>query len=142
MQITCRHPQSVFDGIVLMLFPEQLIGIFNSDPSLMETAVPMFRVFFCMNFVMSFQMSAQNTFVAMGEAKKATFFALFRKVLLLIPLIYILPAFLPDKTTAVYLAEPVTDAIAVTCTAFLFAWQFKKALRKLEQPASVREKET
>ena len=64
------------------------------------------------------------------------------KFVLLIPLIYILPAFLPDKTTAVYLAEPVADAIAVTCTAFLFAWQFKKALRKLEQPASVQEKET
>ena len=47
-----------------------------------------------------------------------------------IPLIYILPAFLPDKVTAVYMAEPVADAIAVTCTAILFAFQFRKQLKQ------------
>lgn len=82
---------AVLAWLVLMIFPRQLIGIFNNDPTLMETAIPMFRVFFCMNFIMSLQMSAQNTFVAMGEAKKATFFALYRKVLLLIPLILFCP---------------------------------------------------
>lgn len=112
--------------IVLMLFPEQLIGIFNSDPSLMETAVPMFRVFFCMNFVMSFQMSAQNTFVAMGEAKKATFFALFRKVLLLIPLILILPR-IGFGITGVFAAEPVADTIsATTCFVTFMLTAYRK----------------
>ena len=111
---------AVASWIILMAFPRQLISIFNSDPSLMETAIPMFRVFFCMNFVMSFQMSAQNTFVAMGEAKKATFFALFRKVLLLIPLILILPR-IGFGITGVFAAEPVADTIsAATCfTTFL-----------------------
>ena len=101
---------AVLAWLVLMIFPRQLIGIFNNDPTLMETAIPMFRVFFCMNFIMSLQMSAQNTFVAMGEAKKATFFALYRKVLLLIPLILILPR-IGFGITGVFAAEPVADTI-------------------------------
>ena len=52
-----------------------------------------------------------------------------------LPLIYLLPALLSDRTTAVYLAEPVADVIAVTCTAILFATQFRKALHKLEASA-------
>ena len=102
---------AVLAWLVLMIFPRQLIGIFNNDPTLMETAIPMFRVFFCMNFIMSLQMSAQNTFVAMGEAKKATFFALYRKVLLLIPLILILPR-IGFGITGVFAAEPVADTIS------------------------------
>ena len=118
---------AVLAWLVLMLFPRQLIGIFNNDPTLMETAIPMFRIFFCMNFIMSLQMSAQNTFVAMGEAKKATFFALYRKVMLLIPLILILPR-IGFGITGVFAAEPVADTIsALTCfTTFLLT-----AYRKL-----------
>ena len=57
-----------------------------------------------------------------------------RKFVLLIPLIYLMPAlFSADKTTAVYMAEPVADFIAVTFTAVLFTFQFKKALKKLEK---------
>lgn len=118
---------AVLAWLVLMLFPAQLIKIFNSDPSLLETAIPMFRVFYCMNFVMCLQMAAQNTFVAMGEGKKATFFALFRKVVLLIPLILILPR-VGFGIAGVFAAEPVADTIsAVTCfTTFLLT-----AYRKL-----------
>lgn len=101
--------------LILMLCPGFLISIFNSDPVLMETAIPMFRIYFCLYFVFSLQMAAQNTFVAMGEAKKATVFALFRKVILLIPLILILPR-VGFGITGVFAAEPVADTIsAVTC---------------------------
>ena len=55
--------------------------------------------------------------------------------MLLLPLIYLLPRLLANQTMAVYAAEPVADAIAVTCTAILFSVQFRKALRKLEEPA-------
>ena len=113
--------------LILMLFPAGLISIFNSDPALLEIAVPMFRVFFCLNFIFALQISAQNTFVALGEAKKATFFALFRKVILLIPLILILPR-VGFGITGVFAAEPAADTIsAITCfTTFLLT-----AYRKL-----------
>ena len=61
--------------------------------------------------------------------------AVLRKFVLLLPLIYLMPCLMADKTMAVYTAEPVADAIAVTCTAILFAFQFRKALRKVEQEA-------
>lgn len=111
---------------VLMLFPAQLIKIFNSDPDLIEVAVPMFRVFFCLYFVMCLQMSAQNTFVAMGEAKMATFFALFRKVVLLIPLILILPR-IGFGITGVFAAEPVADTIsAIACFTTFMLTAYRK----------------
>lgn len=123
---------AVLAWLVLMIFPRQLIGIFNNDPALMETAIPMFRVFFCMNFIMSLQMSAQNTFVAMGEAKKATFFALYRKVLLLIPLILILPR-IGFGITGVFAAEPVADTIsALTCFTTFLLTAYRK-LGRMEQ---------
>lgn len=123
---------AVLAWLVLMIFPRQLIGIFNNDPTLMETAIPMFRVFFCMNFIMSLQMSAQNTFVAMGEAKKATFFALYRKVLLLIPLILILPR-IGFGITGVFAAEPVADTIsALTCFTTFLLTAYRK-LGRMEQ---------
>ena len=123
---------AVLAWLVLMILPRQLIGIFNNDPTLMETAIPMFRVFFCMNFIMSLQMSAQNTFVAMGEAKKATFFALYRKVLLLIPLILILPR-IGFGITGVFAAEPVADTIsALTCFTTFLLTAYRK-LGRMEQ---------
>ena len=123
---------AVLAWLVLMIFPRQLIRIFNNDPTLMETAIPMFRVFFCMNFIMSLQMSAQNTFVAMGEAKKATFFALYRKVLLLIPLILILPR-IGFGITGVFAAEPVADTIsALTCFTTFLLTAYRK-LGRMEQ---------
>lgn len=82
-----------------------------------------------LNLVFGAQIACQQTFIALGNAKAALFLALLRKVILLIPLIYILPIFFENKTFAVYLAEPVADAIAVTTTVTLFILSFKNLLR-------------
>ena len=74
------------------------------------------------------------TFVSIGNAVSSIIVAVTRKFILLIPLIYILPALLPYKTMAVYLAEAVADVIAVTFTSVLFTFQFRKAMKKLEGP--------
>ncbi len=108
--------------IFTMLCPELLVRVFNSDADLISAAVPMFRVYFAMNFIMFLQMCPQNTFVAIGDAKKATFFAIFRKLILLIPLILILPR-IGMGLVGVFAAEPIADTIsAVTCfTTFMLA---------------------
>lgn len=122
----CCVGYAALSYLVLMFFPGALIGIFNSDPGLMDVAIPMFRVYFCMNFIMSLQLAAQNTFVAMGEAKKATFFALYRKVMLLIPLILILPR-VGFGITGVFAAEPVADTIsAITCFTTFILTAYRK----------------
>jgi Na+-driven multidrug efflux pump len=72
------------------------------------------------------------TFVSLGNALSSVTVAVVRKFVLLLPLIYIVPNFVSDKTIGVYLAEPIADILAVTFTAILFVFQFKKALEKIE----------
>ena len=75
------------------------------------------------------------TFIAIGGAKESIAIAFMRKFILLLPLIYIMPAVLPgDKAMAVYTAEPVADFLSVVFAVTLFAIQFKKALKKAEAP--------
>jgi Na+-driven multidrug efflux pump len=78
------------------------------------------------------QIACQMTFVSLGRALSSVTVAVVRKFVLLLPLIYIMPHMVSDPTVGVYLAEPIADVIAVTFTAILFAFQFKKALKKIE----------
>ena len=87
------------------------------------------------SLIFGVQIACQQTFVAIGNAKTSLFLACLRKLILLIPLIYILPEIFADQAMAVYLAEPVADFIAVSVTALLFAKQFKQALNRLETQA-------
>lgn len=85
---------------------------------------------------LAIQMACQMTFISLGNAKASILVAVMRKFVLLIPLIYLLPVLLPgDPTTAVYLAEPVADFLAILFTSILFAFQFKKAMRQISAPA-------
>lgn len=81
------------------------------------------------------QLGCQQTFVAMGNAKTSVFLALLRKVFLLIPLIFILPCFLPNKVDAVFLAEPISDFIAVCVTGTMFYRSFSRYLKESPQSA-------
>lgn len=117
----------------VMLFPRIFAGMFTTDASLMEFTVHAMRIYFAVMFIFGIQIACQMTFVSIGNAVCSIIVAIMRKFVLLIPLIYILPNFISDKTTAVYTAEPVADIIAVTFTAILFAIQFNKSLKKLEK---------
>ena len=117
----------------VMLFPRIFAGMFTTDASLMEFTVHAMRVYFAVMFIFGIQIACQMTFVSIGNAVCSIIVAIMRKFVLLIPLIYILPNFISDKTTAVYTAEPAADIIAVTFTAILFAIQFNKSLKKLEK---------
>ena len=84
-------------------------------------------------FLFGIQMACQMTFTSIGNARAAIIVAVMRKFILLLPLIYLLPRLMPsDPTTAVYMAEPAADFFAVTFTAVLFFFQFRKAMSALE----------
>ena len=70
--------------------------------------------------------------MALGQAKVSLLLACLRKIILLIPLIFILPHFFENKVFAVFLAEPVSDTLAVTTTAILFWFQFRKTMAEME----------
>ena len=80
------------------------------------------------------QIASQMTFVSLGNAPCSILVAVVRKFVLLLPLIYIMPKLINNPTTGVYTAEPIADILAVSFTAVLFAFQFKKALKKIDTP--------
>ena len=124
---------SVCLWLAVQLFPQGFARIFTPDAALVEYASKYLRIYMAASFLMGVQLACQQTFIAIGNAKSSLFLALLRKVILLIPLIYLMPALLTDKVTAVFLAEPVADLIAVATTSILFAVQFRSTLRELEK---------
>lgn len=123
---------SVLLWLSVMLFPQLFAGMFSSDKALLEFTAPALRIYMAMLFMFGIQIACQMTFNALGNAKASILVAVMRKFILLIPLIYIMPAiFTSNQTMAVYMAEPIADFLAVTFTAVLFAFQFKKAMASL-----------
>ena len=118
---------SVTIWAIVMIMPEAFIRLFNNgNPELIQYAAWALRIYAALLFLMGIQIACQQTFIAIGNAKSSFFLACLRKIILLIPLIYILPLFFADKAFAVFLAEPVADLAAVTTTVLLFRKQFKK----------------
>ena len=105
-------------------------AIFTTDPALRDMTVHALRIYMGATGLFGIQMGCQQTFVAMGNAKTSVFLALLRKVFLLIPLIFILPCFLPNKVDAVFLAEPISDFIAVCVTGTMFYRSFTRYLKE------------
>ena len=118
--------------LLLMLFPNVFAGIFTSDMALVDYTAWALRIFLACGFSVGFQISCQQAFMALGQAKISLVMALLRKVFLLIPLIFILPLFFQadGKALAVFLAEPVSDFIAAAVTTFMFFRFFIKMLKE------------
>ena len=115
---------------LVMLFPQAFAAMFTSSETLMTFTQKALRIYMACLLLFGIQIACQMTFTSLGNAKASILVAVMRKFILLIPLIYIMPLlFSADKTTAVYMAEPVADFIAVTFTAIFFTFQFKKALK-------------
>ena len=115
----------------VMLFPQVFAGIFTPDAELIGFTARALRIYCGAMFIFGVQTACQMTFVSISYALCSIIVAVMRKFVLLLPLIYIMPCVLTDKTMAVYTAEPVADLLAVMFTAVMFAVNFKKALRKL-----------
>lgn len=114
----------------IMIFPQVVAGIFTTDAALLAFTKKALRIYLAAMFLFGIQISCQMAFNSLGKALSSIVVAVVRKFVLLIPLIYIMPAVLQDKTSAVYMAEPVADTIAVTFTAILFFFQFRKAMKE------------
>lgn len=128
--ISCTLYTLIF-WVLVQLFPGTFVRLFNnSSPELIETTIWALRVYMATSGFFGIQMAVQQTFVSLGQAKLSLIIACLRKIILLIPLIYILPLFFEDKTFAVFFAEPVADLISVIVAGTLFAINIKKILAK------------
>ena len=115
--------------LALMLLPNVFAGIFTNDVALVEYTAWALRIFLVCGFSVGFQISCQQAFMALGQAKISLFMACLRKLILLIPLIFILPNFFQNKAFAVFLAEPVSDLIAAAATTIAFFIFFTKLMK-------------
>ena len=121
------------------LAPGVFVTIFTNDPQLAEFAKWAMRIYMAAVVLMGAQIACQQTFIAFGNSKISAFLAMFRKIIVLIPLIYILPVFLEDHVQAVFLAEPIADVIAVVTTLLLFRKNFKKVLSEMKQKSETQD---
>ena len=123
---------SVILWLIIMIFPQIFAGMFTSDSTLLTFTKTALRIYMAVVFIFGIQIACQMTFISLGRAKDSIIVAIVRKFVLVIPLIYILPnIFRADQTNAVYMAEPVADILAVTFTAILFFFEFKKAMAEI-----------
>ena len=128
LQLTVCVTYATLFWALLMICPTVFASIFNNDPALVSYTGWAMRIYMAGIFAMGFQLVCQQSFMALGQAKVSLLLACLRKIILLIPLIFILPNFFENKVFAVFLAEPVSDIVAATTTVTVFALQFKKIL--------------
>ena len=111
--------------LILMISPEMIV----TSSSI--------KIYFAVIFMFGIQISCQQTFLSLGQAKISLFLALLRKIILLIPLVFILPIFINNGLFAVLLAEPVADILAALTTATCFAIFYKKTLSSINKESKV-----
>ena len=117
----------------IMLMPGVFAGIFTTDAELLDFTAKELRIYCSGLGLFGIQIACQMAFVSLGQALCSMSVAIMRKFVLLLPLIYLMPSLVSNKTMGVYMAEPVADVLAVTFTAILFFFVFRKAMKKLEE---------
>lgn len=131
--LTCCLTFSMVLGLACVFFPGIFVALFTPDAALRSYAARFVRVYMAGTCIFGIQTACQHTFVSLGNAKCSLFLACLRKLILLIPLVYILPNSFADKVFAVFLAEPVADVLAVCSTATLFSVVFRRTMRSIER---------
>lgn len=129
---------TVIMWLIVHGFPGFFIRIFNREGGLLEAGIPAMRVYFFGFFMMSLQFAGQAVFVGLGKSGNAVFFSIFRKVIIVIPLILILPSVFHLGTTGILMAEPISNFIGGTAcfgTMMLTVWP------ELKRDHQVRSKE-
>lgn len=117
--------------LIIQLFPQVFIKIFNDDPALLANST-LLRVYIGALGFFFIQMTVQQGLVSIGKAKASLFIACLRKLILLVPLIYILPNLFENKVLAVFAAEPISDAVSITVSAIVFILIFGKEMKMLK----------
>ncbi len=103
--------------MVTLTFPGPLIRMFNSESKLVAAGIPAMHIYFLGFCFMALQFSGQSTFQALGEAKYAITFSIFRKIVIVVPLTFLLPMIPGIGLFGVFLAEPISNVVG-GCASF------------------------
>ena len=112
--------------LILNIIPGVFVKIFNQNKNLLEVSIKLIRIMFVGMAFMGIQIGCQNSFLALGKSKISLVLALLRKIILLIPLTFILPIFFNYE--GIFLAESLADVLAIVITLICYLVLFKKYL--------------
>lgn len=115
--------------LLCMICPQIVAGIFTNDTELIQYTEWSMRIYLSVMLIYGIQVACQYSFVALDQARTAIFLTIWRKIILLIPLIFILPLVWSGSVTGVFLAEPIADTIAVCTTAPMF-YRYYRTLKE------------
>ena len=116
---------------ITLAFPEYFIRLFNAESDLLKAGVPAMHIYFFGFCFMALQFSGQSTFQALGEAKYAITFSLFRKIVIVVPLTILLPKIPAIGLHGVFLAEPISNLVGGCASFFTMLWVvWKKKLQE------------
>ena len=115
--------------LLCMICPQIVAGIFTNDTELIQYTEWSMRIYLSVMLIYGIQVACQYSFVALDQARTAIFLTIWRKIILLIPLIFILPLVWSDSVTGVFLAEPIADTLAVCTTAPMF-YRYYRTLKE------------
>ena len=119
---------SIIAVTIMELFPQLFVKLFATDPQLIEMASWMLRIYVFGFIIMGANSTFQQSYTSLGFGTRSFVFAFYRKIILLIPLIYILPLFIENGVLAVILAEPVSDILTTLTNAVFFRKFMKEKL--------------
>ena len=121
---------TLISWIVVMLIPRVMIGMFTDDLHTIDVGARMLTIYFFGFIFMSLQFAGQCTFQGLGLAKKAVFFAIFRKIVIIVPLTLLLPR-MGFGVEGVFMAEPVSNIVGgLVC----FTTMWLTVYKKLDEP--------
>lgn len=116
-------------SLICIVFPSKVAGVFTDNADLIAICGQVMPIYLAGMTVFGLQSGCQSSFMALSQAKKSLFFALFRKVILLTPLALILPM-LTKSITGLYMAEPISDALSALLCAGTFFLSINSILKK------------
>ena len=131
------------EWLSVVLWPAAWIRLFNADPELLAKGAPALNLYFFGFVMMTFQFAGQNSFTALGKAKQAVFFSLFRKIVIVVPLTILLPRIGGLGVNGVFLAEPISNVVGgLACFLTMYFTVYRKLGREEENRGAEREKKT
>ncbi len=112
--------------VIVLLIPGPLTRIFNGEEELLRICIPAIRIFFSGFVFKACQMVGQCVFVALGRSGKAIFFSLLRKIIIVVPLLYLLPVIPGLGAFGVFWSEPAADFIcSIACYTTMYFTVYK-----------------
>lgn len=114
--------------LVVMLFPKQILSAFGGTEEMFAIGVRGLRYNFCITPILGFVMLVTTFFQSLGRPVPSIIITVLRQIVFLVPFIYMFPSVFGVE--GIFLAQPVSDVLALAISVILVAQEHRKLLGK------------